>query len=89
MDYYNTQVELAATKRVSFHKYTYPKTKDIYVIIGLYHKIGDQAEELYGKIVNDRKIEGYVVGGHFYGERKPHKTYFVIKFSRSFIKLSP
>ncbi len=87
LDYYNIQVELTATKRVSFHKYTYPKTKDTYVIIGLYHKIGDQAEEPYRKIVNDRKIEEYIVGGHFCGIRKPHKTYFVIKFLRSFIQI--
>ncbi len=84
LDDYKVKVELTATKRVAFHRYTFPETDEAYVIIDLFHRIGGGAEELYGKIVGDREVEGYVVGGHFCGAKKSHKTYFVAQFSKPF-----
>jgi len=86
LDDYNIRVELTAPKRVAFHRYTFPKANKAYVILDLFHRIGEPSEEAWAKIVGDKEIEGYIVGGHFCGARNPHKVYFVIEFSRPFEK---
>ena len=86
LDDYNIRVELTTSKRVALHRYTFPQTKNAYIILDLFHRIGGGAEEIYGKMVGNQEIEGYIVGGHFCGAKKPHKTYFVIQFSKPFKK---
>lgn len=84
LDDYNVLVELTTSYRVGFHRYTFPKTDSAYIIIDLYHRIGDMAEKAWVKIVGNDEIEGYVTGGHFCGARDPQTIYFVAKFSKPF-----
>ncbi len=84
LDDYKIRVELTASKRVAFHRYTFPKADDAYVVLDLFHRIGGPSEEAWAKVIGDREIEGYIVGGHFCGAKDPHKIYFVIRFSKPF-----
>jgi len=81
---YDIFVELTASTRVGFHRYTFPETDKAYILIDLFHRIGDMAERAYVKIVGNDEVEGYITGGHFCGARDPHTIYFVVKFSKPF-----
>ena len=60
LDRFNIDVELTATKRVGFHKYTFPKSDASKVIIDLEHGIGwDGPVEGYLVQENDSVISGY------------------------------
>ncbi|WP_287810047.1 GH92 family glycosyl hydrolase [Kosmotoga sp.] len=84
LDDYGILAELTASTRVGVHRYTFPKTDEAYIILDLYHRIGDMAEKAWVKIVGNDEIEGYITGGHFCGARSPHTIYFVAKFSKPF-----
>jgi len=81
---YDIFVELTASTRVGFHRYTFPETDKAYILIDLFHRIGDMAERAYVKIVGNDEVEGYITGGHFCGAKDPHTIYFVVKFSKPF-----
>ena len=76
---YNVKVELTTTQRAGFHRYTFPETENIRIILDLGHQIGNmkstELSEL--KIVNNNRIEGWKSAGL-------GKVYFVAEFSKSF-----
>jgi predicted alpha-1,2-mannosidase len=84
LDDYKVQAELTASRRVGFHRYTFPKTDKAYIIFDLYNRIGDMAESAWVKIVGNDEVEGSITGGHFCGARDPQTIYFVAKFSKPF-----
>ncbi|HEW92607.1 MAG TPA: glycoside hydrolase family 92 protein [Thermotogaceae bacterium] len=86
LDDYKIKVELTASKRVAFHRYTFPKSDKSYVLLDLFHRIGDASEKVDARIVGKDEIVGHITGGHFCGAAKPHTVYFVIKFSKPFEK---
>ncbi|MDD3859112.1 MAG: GH92 family glycosyl hydrolase, partial [Bacteroidales bacterium] len=49
-------VELTATERVGFHKYTYPDSKEKYVLLDLTHR--DEVIETYIKQISETRILG-------------------------------
>ncbi|MCD4744932.1 MAG: glycoside hydrolase family 92 protein, partial [Bacteroidales bacterium] len=55
LDDYNVKVELTSSKRVGFHKYTFPQTDSANIIIDLKHR--DKVIESGIAIVNDTEIE--------------------------------
>ena len=60
LDRYNIDVELTTTKRVGFHKYTFPKSDQAKVIIDLKTKLNwDEPIETYLIQENDSTISGY------------------------------
>ncbi|MDR1516837.1 MAG: GH92 family glycosyl hydrolase [Dysgonamonadaceae bacterium] len=60
LDRFNIDVALTATKRVGFHKYTFPKSDNAKIIIDLEHGIGwDAPAEGYLTQENDSVISGY------------------------------
>jgi len=75
----NIKVELTATKRAGFHRYTFPKTDNARIILDLGHQIGTmKSEELSElKIINNNRIEGAKSAGL-------GKVYFVAEFSKPF-----
>ncbi|MDR1116291.1 MAG: GH92 family glycosyl hydrolase [Tannerella sp.] len=79
LDRYNIDVELTATERVGFHKYTFPKSSDARIIIDLIHGIGWDAP-VDGEIIqeNDTVISGY---RHSSGWANDQKIYFTAVFS--------
>ncbi len=76
---YNIKVELTATKRAGFHKYTFPKTENARIILDLGHQIGTmkstELSEL--KIIDNNRIEGEKSAGL-------GKVYFVAEFNKPF-----
>lgn len=73
------KVELTATKRVGFHRYTFPKAANSRIILDLGHQIGNFSpvgkSEL--RILDNYRIEGVKSGG--FGN-----VYFVAEFSKPF-----
>ena len=79
LDDYNVKVELTATARCGFHKYTFPRTDSANIIIDLTHPGG--ADDLYLKRVNEYEIEGL---RRSHGWAWDQYVYFVARFSRPF-----
>jgi predicted alpha-1,2-mannosidase len=79
LDRYNIDVELTATERVGFHKYTFPKSSDAQIIIDLIHGIGWDAP-VDGEMIqeSDTVISGY---RHSSGWANDQKIYFTAVFS--------
>ncbi len=86
---YKIKAELTATKRVGFHRYTFPKTDQAHLIIDIGHKQGESSDvtEAYAKFVNGNEIEGYVETNpeyvKFCDPGKRVKMYFVARLSKS------
>lgn len=80
LDRFNVDVELTATKRVGFHKYTFPESKDAKVIIDLQHGIGwDSPVEGYIVQENDSVVSGY---RYSKGWAKDQRIFFTAVFSK-------
>lgn len=60
---YKIKAEITATKRVGFHRYTFPESKDARLIFDVGHKQGESSDvtEAYAALVNEDEVEGYVV----------------------------
>ena len=78
---YNIKVELTATKRVGFHKYSYPPSKTSNVIIDLKHR--DEVLESYIKVTGKNELRGYRFSKDW---AENQQVYFVIRFSKDFDK---
>ena len=81
LDDYKIKVELTATERTGYHKYTFPKSDESNVIIDLKHGVMDTPVDAGFNIVSDRVVEGYK---HSSGWAGDHYVYFVAKFSKPF-----
>ena len=78
---YHVKVELTATARAGFHRYTFPATSDGHVVVDLQHGIGNKVLEAQLTIENDHTASGYRKSDGWGGD----KTYFfVMEFSRPF-----
>ncbi|WP_321424465.1 GH92 family glycosyl hydrolase [uncultured Bacteroides sp.] len=79
---YNINVELTATQRVGFHKYSYPKSGNAGIIINLEQGIGwDSPVETYITAENDSTVSGY---RYSKGWAKDQCIYFYARFSKPF-----
>ncbi len=89
LDKYNTKVELTATDRVGFQRYTFPQSDESYILFDIGSKLGESGavEDAYIKMLDDRTIEGYVVTKPEYVKKyQPNATvnmYFYAKLSKS------
>ncbi|WP_456441745.1 glycoside hydrolase domain-containing protein, partial [Caldithrix abyssi] len=82
LDDYQIQVELTATQRVGFHKYTFPASDEAQIIIDLLHGLGpDNVIEAKLNFVNDSLITGL---RRSEGWARDQKVYFAALFSRPF-----
>jgi len=70
------KVQLTASTRCGFHKYTYPKNEVKKLIVDLAHR--DVVTDSYIKQVNDTEIEGYRFSTAW---AKDQRTFFVMQFS--------
>ncbi|MEN8117235.1 MAG: GH92 family glycosyl hydrolase [Bacteroidota bacterium] len=75
---YDVKAELTVTKRVGFHKYTFPEAENAHILFDLGHSLGKLSEKKsHIKIINNTQIEGY--------KNSPQGTvYFVAEFSKPF-----
>ncbi len=80
LDRYNVDVELTTTKRVGFHKYTFPKTEEAKVIIDLKtHLNWDEPTQTYLVQENDTVVSGY---RYSEGWADNQKVFFTAVFSK-------
>ncbi|MDH6304926.1 putative alpha-1,2-mannosidase [Parabacteroides sp. PF5-5] len=80
LDRYNIDVELTATKRVGFHKYTFPASEDAKVIIDLENgQAWDAPVEGYIVQENDSVISGY---RYSKGWANDQRVFFTAIFSK-------
>ncbi|MBA3647724.1 MAG: glycoside hydrolase family 92 protein [Chitinophagales bacterium] len=75
----NIDVELTATTRTGFHKYTYPQSDQSNIILDLTHR--DKTVESSVKVINHRYIEGMRRSA---GWAPNQVIYFVVEFSKTF-----
>lgn len=86
LDRYNVDVELTATERVGFHKYTFIDAKDPKVVINLEQGIGwDAPVEGYIVQENDTVVSGY---RYSKGWAEDQRVYFTAVFSEPITKFS-
>ncbi len=85
---YGIKVELTATGRVGYQRYTFPETKQAHLIIDLGHKQGESSDvtEASAQLVKGDEVEGYVETYPEYVKfgdpGKRVKMYFVTKLSK-------
>ena len=78
---YQVKVELTATARAGFHRYTFPATTDGHVMVDLQHGIGNKVTEAQLTIEDDHTASGYRRSNGWGGDKV---YYFVMEFSRPF-----
>lgn len=76
---YKIDVELTATQRAGFHRYTFPKTTEANIILDLQHR--DEVLSSFIRVVNEYEIEGLRRSKAW---AKDQYVYFVIRFSKPF-----
>ena len=59
LDDYKILVELTATTRVGFHKYTFQRAGEANVVMDMEHGISDRCTGGDFKVVSDTEVEGY------------------------------
>src|SRR5579859_2842621 len=74
-------VDLTATTRCGFHKYTFPASDESHVILDLVHAVGGGTRDSSLTIENDTTISGSRSSDDWGGVRD---VYFVIQFSKPF-----
>lgn len=67
---YGVQAELTATKRVGFHKYTFPATDSANVIFDIGHVVGESGPIIDAEVTYDRQhVWGYVITSPLYVQK--------------------
>lgn len=80
---YGISVELTATKRVGFHKYTFPQSKEAAIILDLENgTCWDKPQEGHIEIIDNQTLAGY---RYSTGWADKQRVYFIAKFSKPFI----
>lgn len=79
------QVDLTATARCGFHRYTFPATDQAHVVLDLAHGVGNDPVDTRLKVENDHTISGYRISDGWGGRRA---VYFVMEFSKPFSSYS-
>ena len=59
LDDYNIDVELSASERVAFHKYTFPQGENARIIIDLKEGLNDKSVDTYIELADKYTIKGY------------------------------
>lgn len=80
----NVIAELAASNRVGFHQYTFPKSEEAHIILDLMSGIYNYQEKnvwTYVRVVNDTLITGYRQTN---GWARTRTQYFAMSFSKPF-----
>lgn len=78
LDDYNINVELTASERVGFHRYTFPEGENARIIIDLKEGINDKSVDTYIELADKYTIKGYRSSE---GWAKKQQVFFAIKSS--------
>lgn len=65
---YNVKAELTATKRVGFHRYTFPESAQANLIFDIGNKQGESGDvvDAYVRYIDGGRVEGYVITSPVY-----------------------
>ena len=86
---YGIKVELTATERVGFHRYTFPKSDAAHIVFDIGNQQGESGDvtDAYVRCASDGEIEGYVITYPIYTRKyQPDariKMFFVAQLSKS------
>ena len=78
---YQVKVELTATARAGFHRYTFPQSDNAHIVLDLQHGIGNNTTEAQLTIENDHMASGFRRSDGWGGSKV---YYFAMEFSRPF-----
>jgi len=78
-------VELTATTRAGFHRYTFPAATPVHVLLDLGHGLQTDVREVALSVESDRVLSGY---RKYHGWGGAMNFYFVAEFSRPFTSVS-
>ena len=78
---YQVKVELTATARAGFHRYTFPATSAAHVVVDLQHGVGNSVTDSQLTIEDDHTASGYRRSDGWGGDKI---YYFVLEFSKPF-----
>lgn len=78
LDDYQIEVELTASERTGFHKYTFPQGENAHIIIDLKDGINDKSTDTYIEQVDKYTIKGYRSSE---GWAKKQQVFFAIRSS--------
>jgi predicted alpha-1,2-mannosidase len=78
---YQVKVELTATARAGFHRYTFPESDAAHMVVDLQHGVGNNVLEAQLTIEDSRTVSGYRKSDGWGGDKI---YYFVMEFSRPF-----
>lgn len=90
LDKYNTKVELTATDRVGYQRYTFPQSEESYILFDIGNKLGESGEvqDAYIEVLDETTVVGYVITKPEYVKKyQPDATvpmYFYAKLSKPF-----
>ncbi len=85
LEKYNIDAELTSTKRVGFHKYTFPESQSSHILIDLSVELGpSDTQSGYIKKSNNKELVGYAVMAPTRRRPKPVEVFFVIQFDKAF-----
>ncbi|MFA5815327.1 MAG: GH92 family glycosyl hydrolase [Bacteroidales bacterium] len=85
---YKVQAELSATKRVGYHRYTFPSTTQANIIIDIGNVQGESGpvKDAFARITPEGEIEGYVITNPVYVQNydpgREVRMFFVIRPNR-------
>ena len=83
LDKSQTKVELTASRRAGFHKYTFPSKDTCAVLIDLGFEVNtDSVTSSHIKVISDTLITGF---RYSTGWAKNQKTFFAIRFSKPYL----
>jgi predicted alpha-1,2-mannosidase len=81
---FDIRAELTATQRTGVHRYTFPKDDRSAITIDLGYALNwDAPTDTYIKVIDNKTLEGYRKST---GWAKDQRVYFVMRFSKSFIR---
>jgi len=83
LEKYHIKVELTASLRAGFHRYTFPESQQSNIIFDLKHR--DKVLESGVKVVSDNEIEGFRISQSW---AQKQMIYFVAQFSKPFTTYS-
>ena len=85
LERYDINVELTASERVGFHRYTYPNSDNSRVIIDLGEGSADRPTETYLKKIDDTTFEGYRFSSGWARDQREYFTLVISKPVKDFI----
>ena len=85
LERYDINVELTASERVGFHRYTYPNSDNSRVIIDLGEGSADRPTETYLKKIDDTTFEGYRFSSGWARDQREYFTLIISKPVKDFI----